>query len=215
MADTIGTRFGDGGRYWTKEEDEYLIRRRAEGASWKMIGIEIGRCKGSVCSRKRVIENRIGKTLDGAGRWTDAEIATLERLYHEWKSCEQIARELGKSASTTKRKIADLTKRGLMKKRARTFDHSARLARINSIIVRTAARAKAEESFGVEFYDRKPAPHMAGLPLDRLTPSMCRYAVNDPDRGEEHLFCAEETGPKSSYCAQHHGIVWTKWRPSL
>lgn len=215
VADTIGTRFGDNGKFWTKEEDEYLQRRYAEGATLAMIGKELGRSKNSAVGRKRTLEVRDGKPMEVAPTiWTDSEIDSLKRMYANWYTYPQIAHAIGKSATATKRKAADLLRTKKMVKRVREADHAERQARINSIEHRAKARAKAEESFGSStFFDRTQAPHMAGLPIERLEPFMCRYPVNDAARGEGHLFCAARKA-KGSYCAHHHAISWMKWRPS-
>ena len=51
------------------------------------------------------------------------------------------------------------------------------------------------------------------VPIMDLEPRQCRYAVNDAGQGEEHLFCGAPAKPGSSYCAAHHGVVYSPAPP--
>lgn len=51
-----------------------------------------------------------------------------------------------------------------------------------------------------------PAVRSLGLTLLELTEKTCKYATNDPGRGEQHLFCGHPTVEDSSYCAFHDEI---------
>ena len=51
------------------------------------------------------------------------------------------------------------------------------------------------------------------VPITELGPRECRYAVNDAGPGGEHLFCGAPVKPGSSYCAAHHGVVYSPAPP--
>ncbi|WP_024896788.1 GcrA family cell cycle regulator [Brucella rhizosphaerae] len=54
--------------------------------------------------------------------------------------------------------------------------------------------------------------YSVGLPLSALNWQQCRYAVNNAQIGEPHLFCGGKIKFGSSFCAHHHSRVFV--RPS-
>jgi GcrA cell cycle regulator len=53
----------------------------------------------------------------------------------------------------------------------------------------------------------RPVPLM--LPLDVLKARQCRFACNDADIGETHLFCGADTREGSNFCDYHSAICYT------
>jgi GcrA cell cycle regulator len=51
------------------------------------------------------------------------------------------------------------------------------------------------------------------LPLDALTTRQCRYACNDAELGETHLFCGARTNEGSNFCEYHRAICYTPLPP--
>jgi hypothetical protein len=45
-------------------------------------------------------------------------------------------------------------------------------------------------------------PQGPGVPLDKLAPYQCKWAINEAERGEQHLFC-RAPAPDGPYCAHH------------
>jgi len=55
----------------------------------------------------------------------------------------------------------------------------------------------------------RPDLRIVGIPLWELERRSCRYPTSRVD--EQHYFCGETTKDlTSSYCEEHHGIVWVK-----
>lgn len=55
---------------------------------------------------------------------------------------------------------------------------------------------------------RKPAIEPKFLKLEDLTARQCRFACNDADRGEEHLFCGHLARINSAWCDYHRAVVY-------
>jgi hypothetical protein len=73
------------------------------------------------------------------------------------------------------------------------------------------AKAKAEQAAAAEQLAVRQAqePHSAGITLMMFNGCRCKWPVNDPAKGEGHLFCGLPTD--RVYC-EHHTIksVWRK-----
>ena len=65
------------------------------------------------------------------------------------------------------------------------------------------AQVKAVEHFWGE-------PQLAGRPMAALRPNQCRYAVNDADVGETHLFCGCPSD--GMWCDYHRSLVYAPSR---
>lgn len=53
-----------------------------------------------------------------------------------------------------------------------------------------------------------------GRPLAELSAFECRWAVNDADMGQEHLFCGSRVTESSRYCAHHKAKAFGLGTPS-
>lgn len=59
------------------------------------------------------------------------------------------------------------------------------------------------------------APKPMNLTLMHLTERNCKWPVNDPPRGEPHLFCgAPKEAGKQPYCPHHTARAWGAGTPS-
>lgn len=79
------------------------------------------------------------------------------------------------------------------------------------------AIAKVDNPVGAKRIAFRPGRVMKVVPiaipsrnirLVDLTPFQCRYATNDAEPREEHLFCGNKTMPGSAWCEAHHRIVY-------
>lgn len=57
---------------------------------------------------------------------------------------------------------------------------------------------------------RRAELQTAGRPLSVLNAFECRWAVNDADRGQEHLFCGSRNEIGSRYCSYHAAKAFGK-----
>lgn len=60
---------------------------------------------------------------------------------------------------------------------------------------------------------KAPPPEARNVPLLDLQARECRFATNDADKGEQHLFCGCSTEWNESYCSYHMEITWRPFRP--
>lgn len=54
----------------------------------------------------------------------------------------------------------------------------------------------------------RPEPEKVGIPMSELAANMCRFAINDAEKGEEHLFCGAPSD--GAWCDRHRQIVYTR-----
>lgn len=60
---------------------------------------------------------------------------------------------------------------------------------------------------------KAPPPEARNVPLMDLQARECRFATNDADKGDIHLFCGCRTEWNESYCEYHMQIAWKPFRP--
>ncbi|HRI99320.1 MAG TPA: GcrA family cell cycle regulator [Hyphomonas sp.] len=148
--------------------------------------------------------------------WTPEIVERFKEMVAERLSSTEIAARLGISRSAASGKahrlgVQLMGGRGAMdgkgKSRAKTTQH-----RKNSVIKQSArvhgviAAVPAAAAGNVERLPWSGSAQMAGRPLDLLRANQCRFAVNDAQRGEEHLFCGAPSD--GAWCNAHRKIVY-------
>jgi GcrA cell cycle regulator len=171
--------------------------------------------------------------------WTDERVELLKKYLHDGLSSSVIAMRLG--GITRNAVIGKISRLGL-----RTNNRPGHQPKFTIRQTRTTERGnhvKGTRSFNkpgiqqmAEIAEKTrdcnlllvasplPAPSCQpglaplNLHLLDLLPHHCRYAVNNADRGEPHLFCGHERIEGSPYCSFHHSRCYagvSTRRPAL
>ena len=131
--------------------------------------------------------------------WTDERIETAKRLWMEGHSATDIAQRMGGVSRNAV--IGKLHRMGLSREGRAA---PAKPARIKAPKPARAPKAvKSKVSTRPKRILRADDLEREGHPIMSLTRHQCRWPVNAPPRGGEHLFCGDETVPGKSYCEGH------------
>lgn len=139
---------------------------------------------------------------NGFSRWPQEERDQIAGLLREGHSALEIAQRMGK----TRGGIIGIVHRdpalkaiGLKGSKGGTQEQGKRKIRGGSVSLN---RLKPDAIF--DTYSAGAAT--VGRPLSMLRARQCRFAVNDAERGQEHLFCGAEAD--GSWCAYHRALVY-------
>jgi hypothetical protein len=175
---------------------------------------------------------------DPKSKYTDEEIAFIEKALRDRKSAGQIAasfsvefrgitrnaiigvirrnkrlREIGlyfgNKGTGRPGRMRDLVKTGEIRKLFSTANSVPALKQRKPADWTIKGRGQSKPPQAISPH---PSPDSRNLPLADLEPGMCRYATNNAYRGERHLFCGHKTELGSSWCPYHENIVFPNGR---
>jgi GcrA cell cycle regulator len=164
--------------------------------------------------------------------WTPDRVERLKKLWAEGFSANDIAmtiRNVSRNAvigkihrlNLPKRELRKSTKPGsIIKRRNRpplrtVFDATPNNVHHTNPKVKQM-RAIAEQTRAVPVIKTAPLPAPVpglaplNLSLLELGPTSCKWAVNEPPKGEQFLFCGHQRKDGSPYCEFHHSRAYQK-----
>lgn len=154
--------------------------------------------------------------------WTSEEDDSLRRFIKEGLASGQIATALGRSRNAVVGRakrlgLVFMTQAGMRRREVKEQRESS-APRVPSRKHQPlggnrfkSLREKATETEAApkelpRWTAHSDAPEPRNLSLVDLEWLDCRWPVNNPERGQEHLFCGHKRASGSSYCA-HHRLV--------
>jgi len=131
-------------------------------------------------------------------KWTEQDDKTLRNLWGGRYS----AREIGHQLKRTKSAILGRVWRIGLSDPVRAL---AQQKKSGARVVRRSHRNKPVVKVSKPIVQANIAtPEPKNISLMDLLQDDCRWPVNAPERGEEHLFCGNQKHENSSYCEAHY-----------
>jgi GcrA cell cycle regulator len=135
--------------------------------------------------------------------YDEEEALRVRQWWQQGYSAGQIAQMLG--TGRTRNSVIGFVDRHMKDRPARKISVPAQ--------VRNPRRRNGPNLVAAEA-SRHPLPVLEQpvalmLPLDALKARQCRFACNDADIGETHLFCGADTREGSNFCDYHSAICYT------
>lgn len=200
-----------GRQTWTDDHDSELKSLVEKGYSSQQIGHIIGRTRSSVIGRchRMGLALKGGVLIKGAPpkkggvKWTDAEDGLLRDLVNAGKSASEAANHIGKSkrACIGRAGRLGLTFKGGVSSISVNVSRSGKTVRGGHVDWNRAKAIRAELKFDPTTQGDIEPRNLSIMDLEWRD---CRWPVNSPAKGEEHLFCGHKRAHGSSYCAVHH-----------
>lgn len=147
--------------------------------------------------------------------WTEEQVSEFRRLFAEGYSYALIGEKLGYSRNAC---IGKANRLGLGREwkeqspiNIRTTKPKPRLKPILRIV---PANGNSSQMRIIQTVMAEPERIRCAevtprnLTLAELEENDCRYIA-----GDDHLYCAHPKRPSSSYCEQHHALVWVSPQP--
>jgi GcrA cell cycle regulator len=146
--------------------------------------------------------------------WTDERVETLKKLWQDWLSASQIAKQLGgvtRNAVIGKVHRLGLSGRAAPSKPARPAFKPPRPARA-AAAAPTPPRRIAAEPAATSATPAVPAPrYVEEAPgtatVLTLGAHMCKWPIGDPSL-ESFTFCGRRTGGEGPYCNEHARVAY-------
>ena len=118
--------------------------------------------------------------------WTGYLVAEVAGYLKQGLSAEEIASQIGTSRQAVTGKVA----------------RDETLKKIGFSLKRVKTATAWQETI------KAGAFHVVGKTMAMLQPRDCRWAVNDADVGEQHLFCSITSEEGKHYCTHHLSVLY-------
>lgn len=143
--------------------------------------------------------------------WTDERTELLLKLEAEGVSRSEVAKRIGTTRSAVIGKLfrlngAKQSRPRSRKKKGSIVKPSANASKLHLTIPAAKELRRLAEEMKAAI---PPEPrYVDGVRLQDLPDDGCRWPVNEPAPGEEHLFCGDQKKLGRSYCEKHCRVAY-------
>lgn len=156
--------------------------------------------------------------------WTEAQEATLRRMYADGALTGEMMAALGMSRGaicgkvhrlklSRGRIVRNITSRSAPKAAARSVSVKNSHATLAQRLARRAERSEralqqAAAFEALEVVDLAPDESASAVPFIKLSAQTCRWPLGDPRDLAAMRFCGAEPNGQGPYCARHHRMAY-------
>lgn len=136
-------------------------------------------------------------------KWTPEEKQRVAEMLREGLSASQIGHRFGKTRNSVIGVVGrdnELREIGFARSRSGASKPNREISTPTVVFPRTVKPIPAPHLRPME-------QHMAGAPMKMLKAHQCKFAVNEAEVGDVHLFCGADTDG-GSWCGFHRGLAY-------